>query len=228
MWTQLLQGLDVDLDGDVVVVGRHSNTIEVPGVKGQRSVGGDMALYSVYDTADEDATATTTRARSDSAGLVLLNDAFQRVADLKRVLQEAYRILIPGGQLLITEFNVEELLVAAPQRFPQRILSRMFPRVGRYLEERHATTMDIAIELVRTGFKDADAYMLDKPIGRFADYAEHADFVLSGGWRGVEILTDEERVGLVTALPAAMKAARPSPNFEDLEPITVAHGHKPF
>lgn len=228
MWTQLIGSLDLDIKGDVVVAGRNASAIELPAVRGERTSSGSLTLYSSDDMADPAASASDTMLRGNSAGLVLLNDAFGSVADLKAVLHEAYRILVPGGQLLITEFNVTELLESAPQRFPQRILTRMFPHVATYLLDRHPTTIDIAIELVRTGFKDADAYMLDKPIGRFHDYAEHADFVLSGGWRGVEALTDEERADLVTRLPAAMKSARPSPNFDDLEPITVADGHKPI
>ena len=92
----------------------------------------------------------------------------------------------------------------------------------------HPPSEAIAMELVRAGFKDADSYSLDFPIGHFRDYEAHTDFVAVEGWRGMDLLSMEERDEFLKLLPQLMRSAAPAGEFVDQEPVTVARGYKPI
>jgi SAM-dependent methyltransferase len=228
MWKDLIATLDLAASGDVLMAGPHASDLAIEPRGRARWSNQDLVAYVDGTPPADDATARSTGLALESVGLVVLADAFGSVRELGPVLREAYRILEPGGNLLVTEFNAEALLSSAPQRYPQRILADLHPEVAEHLTEVHPPTLDIAIELVRAGFKDADAYSLDFPLGHFTDYRDHAAFVAAGGWRGVKLLTEEERVQLQATLPRLLKSVRPVPDFDDTEPVTVATGMKPF
>ena len=129
---------------------------------------------------------------------------------------------------MLTEFDAATLLEARPQKYPQLLLSSLYPRVGGYLRRRYPRQMDIGMTLVKAGFKDADAYTLDFPLGHFTDYQAYADSVAVEGWRGMDQLTAEELDYLLEQLPELMKSVAPAGEFDDVEPVTVARAYKPL
>ncbi len=227
MWSDLIVNLDLPPAGEILLAGDNVAGIELPIGAGQRFVGADLVLITRGEAPGPDATPTDTGLAGESIDLVILRDAAGSITNLVRVLTEAYRVLKPGGGVMLTEFDAATLLDARPQQYPQLILSNMFPAVAEYLLRRHPRQMDIGRSLVRAGFKDGDSYSLDFPLGHYRDYETYADSVAVEGWRGMDQLTAEELDLLLDRLPELMKAIAPAGEFDDIEPVTVARAYKP-
>lgn len=227
MWSELIVNLDLPASGEIFLAGDGAADIELPIGAGQRFDTGSVVLVTRGAAPSEDATAAATGLEANSLDLVVLRDAAGSVANLAAVLAEAYRILKPGAGILVTEFDAATLLDSPPQRYPQVLLSNLHPQVGEYLRSRHPRQMDIAMALVRAGFRDGDAYTLDFPIGHFRDYDAYRDSVAVEGWRGMDQISAEDLDALLDQLPQLMKSVAPAGEFFDVEPITVARGYKP-
>lgn len=228
MWSELIVSLELATSGEILMAGPDLAGIDLPAGAGKRWSNGELVMVTRFEAPGEDASITATGLEDDRCDLVLLRDAFGSLRAVPGVLTEVYRILKPGAGVLISEFNAVALFEGPPQRYPQRLLSDLYPPIGKHLLTVHPPSEAIAMELVRTGFKDADSYSLDMPIGHFRDYESHADFVAVEGWRGMELLGSEERESFLELLPSLMKSAAPAGEFDDLEPVTVARGYKPI
>jgi len=226
MWSELIVNLDLPPTGEILMAGDGAADIELPVGSGQRFDTGSMVLVTRGEAPPDGATATDTGLKADSLDLVVLRDAAGSLTRLNVILQEAYRILKPGGGVLVTEFDAATLLDSRPQRYPQLLLSNLHPQVATYLRDRHPRQMDIAMALVRSGFKDGDAYTLDFPIGYFRDYQAYADSVAVEGWRGMDQISAEDLDALLEQLPELMKSVAPAGEFFDVEPVTVARAYK--
>ncbi|NNC91602.1 MAG: methyltransferase domain-containing protein [Acidimicrobiia bacterium] len=228
MWSDLIVNLDLPPSGEILLAGDDVARIELPVGAGQRFDLGNLVLVTRGEAPPEGGTATETGLDADRLDLVILRDAAGSIDNLRRVLAEAYRVLKPGGGLMLTEFDAATLLDARPQQYPQLLLSNMYPQVGDYLRLRHPRAMDIGMSLVKAGFKDGDSYSLDFPLGHFTDHQTYADSVAVEGWRGMDQLSAEELDHLLEQLPELMKSVAPAGEFDDVEPITVARAYKPF
>lgn len=228
MWSDLIVDLELPPAGEILLAGDGAADVDLPIGSGKRLTVGDLVLVTRGATLSDWASVTATGLDDDSLDLVMFRDAFGSLNRLAPVLREAYRILKPGGGVMITELDAETLLESQPQKYPQVLLSRMYPHVGEYLLRRHPRPMDIAIGLVKTGFKDGDEYRLDVPLGHFRDYQTYVDSVAVEGWRGMDQITPEQRTALLEQLAELMETVAPAGEFDDLEPITVARAYKPF
>ncbi len=226
MWSELILGLDLAPAGEILMAGIGVSEIQLPEGSGQRWTNGELVAITRGDPPPEAATALGTGLDDGSMDLVILRDAAGSHRRLPKVLHEAHRVLKPGGGLLITELNAEALLESTPQHYLQRLLSQAHPDVGQHLLETHPAALDLAIELVRAGFKDADSYSLDFPLGQFHDAQAHTDFVAVDGWRGLEKLSTDDRDLFLLDLPDLVGQVVPGSDFFDLEPVTVARGFK--
>ncbi len=227
MWRDLIVDLDLPPAGEILLVGEDVADIDLPVGTGRRFDNGQVALVTRGDPPPEDARPSATGLAANSLDLAVLRDAAGSVTHLRSLLAEIYRVLKPGGGLLLTEFDAATLLDSRPQQYPQLLLSTMYPRVARYLLDRHPRQMDIGMGLVKAGFRDGDSYSLDFPLGHFRDYQAYADSVAVEGWRGMELLSAEELDDLLDRLPELMKAVAPAGEFDDVEPVTVARAYKP-
>ena len=227
MWSELILGLDLAPSGEILMAGEGVADIELPQGAGKRWTNGDLVVVTRGDPPDETATVLASGLNANSMDLVILRDAAGSHRRLPKVLREAYRVLKRGGGLLVTELNAEALLESTPQRYLQRLLSQAHPQVGQYLLDTHPAALDFAIDIVRTGFKDADSYSLDFPLGHFHDHQAHTDFVAVNGWRGLDQLSADDRDLFLLDLPGLVSQVAPSADFFDLEPMTVARGFKP-
>jgi SAM-dependent methyltransferase len=228
MWTDLIVSLDLPPSGEILLAGDDIANIGLPVGAGERFETGNLVLVTRGEAPPADGTAAATGLKPGCLDLVILRDASGSVENLRAILTEAFRVLKPGGGLLLTEFDASTLLDARPQKYPQLLLSNLYPRVGDYLRRRHPRQIDIGMSLVKTGFKDGDAYSLDFPLGHFTDYHTYADSVAVEGWRGMDQLTAEELDLLLDQLPELMKSVAPAGEFDDVEPITVARAYKPL
>ncbi len=226
MWSELILGLDLAPGGEILMAGVDVSGIQLPEGAGQRWTNGELVTITRGDPPSETATTLATGLDSGAMDLVILRDAAGSHRRLPKVLQEAYRVLKPGAGLLITELNAEALLESTPQHYLQRLLSQAHPEVGEHLLKTHPPALDLAIELVRTGFRDADSYSLDFPLGHFRDVQAHTDFVAVDGWRGLEMLSADDRDLFLLDLPGLVGQIVPGTDFFDLEPVTVARGFK--
>jgi SAM-dependent methyltransferase len=228
MWSDLIVNLDLPPSGEILLAGDDVANMELPVGAGQRFDTGNLVLVTRGEAPPADGTASVTGLEADSLDLVILRDAAGSVENLRAVLFESFRILKPGGGLMLTEFDAATLLDSRPQQYPQLLLSNLYPRVGDYLRYRHPRPMDIGMSLVKTGFKDGDSYSVDFPLGHFTDYQTYADSVAVEGWRGMDRLNAEELDYLLEQLPKLMKSVAPAGEFDDIEPVTVARAYKPF
>lgn len=227
MWSELIHGLDLPESGEILLAGDDVGSVKLPAFGSKRFEVGDLVLVTRGDAPPADASAESTGLSDNQLDLVLLRDAFGSVRRLSRVLREAYRILKPGGGVMITEFDAETLLEARPQQYPQRLLSELHPEVGEYLQRHHPRAMDVAMSLVSTGFRDGEAYTLDFPLGHFTDYQTYSDWVATNGWRGMDQIAEADRQALLDGLPKLMRSIAPAGEFFDVEPVGITRAYKP-
>ncbi|MGI9648583.1 MAG: methyltransferase domain-containing protein [Acidimicrobiia bacterium] len=227
MWSELILGLDLPETGEILLAGDDVGSVALPAFGSKRFEIGELVLVTKGQPPPADASPESTGLADDQLDMVLLRDAFGSVTRLSRVLGEVYRILKPGGGVLITEFDAETLLESRPQQYPQRLLSDLHPAVGEYLQRRHPRAMDIAMSLVSTGFREGDAYTLDFPLGHFTDYQTYVDSVAAKGWRGMDQIAEADRQALLSDLPSLMPTIAPGGEFFDVEPVGVARAYKP-
>ena len=228
MWSELIVGLELPSAGEILLAGEAADDVELPIGSSRRFDTGSLVLVTQGEAPPDGATLADTGLPANSLDLVIMRDAAGSVVRLDKSLQEIYRILRPGGGLMLTEFDAETMLDSRPQKYPQLLLSVMYPRVGVYLRHRHPRQMDIGPALVRAGFRDADAYQIDFPLGHFTDYETYVDSVAVEGWRGMDELTPDERRALLDELPELMKVVAPAGEFDDVEPVTVVRAYKPL
>ena len=227
MWSDLIIGLDLPPAGEILLAGDDIADVDLPVGSGHRYDTGSLVLITQGEAPSDGASMPNTGLESDSLDLVILRDAAGSLTRLVNTLFEAFRILKPGGGLMLKEFDAETLLDSRPQRYPQLLMSQMYPRVAAYLRHRHPRQMDIGMSLIKAGFKDADSYVIDAPVGHFDDFQKYADWVAVEGWRGMDELTPDERQSLLDRLPDLMKSVAPAGEFDDVDPVIIARAYKP-
>jgi len=227
MWSDLIVDLDLPQTGEILLAGDNVDSVKLPAFGSKLFESGNLVLVTKGEALSPDARADSTGLADNQLDLVLLRDAFGSIMSLGPVMREAFRILKPGGGVMITEFDADTMLDSRPQQYPQKLLSDLHPQVAGYLRQRHPRPMDIAMALVSAGFKDGDAYILDFPLGHFTDYQIYADSVAAGAWRGLDQVSGEDRQAVLDQLPSLMRSVAPTGDFFDAEPISVARACKP-
>lgn len=161
-----------------------------------------------------------------SIDLVVLRHVVEEQSALSDVLDEVYRILRPGGGVLVSDVNVGAMLDGGFHGYPVRVLYDMFPEALEGEVRRHIDSADLDIETVRAGFKDVISYDVGEVRAVLETPEEFLAYVEHGGWRSVDLLDDEEREALVASLRRSPFLA--GDPITDREAWHVVRGFKPI
>ena len=149
---------------------------------------------------------------SSSCDLVLLFLVLHHVRDQEAAAAEVFRVLRPGGRLLIRS--------AFPERLPELVWYDYFPGARR-IDEQVFPRMDHTIDLfTATGLSFVTLEEVQQQVA--GSLGEYADRLRLGGSSTFERLTEEEITEGFAALDAAVAAeSRPRPVLEDSDVLVL-------
>ncbi|MDP8958785.1 MAG: class I SAM-dependent methyltransferase [Actinomycetota bacterium] len=164
---------------------------------------------------------------NDSLDLVVMRHAVPKQAMLARALREAYRVLKPGGGVLVSDVDVNAMIDSTTHRYPSRLQYTVVPDVLPLEMARHVASADLSVEVVRASFKDVDAYDVDQEFGEFDDPDAYWEFVRERGWRSFDLMTEAQVEMVLSTLRRLLPRLASTRGLVEREPWHVTRGFKP-
>ncbi len=229
-WATLVPDLGLDWGEATLILGEGAAQLaDAYGRAGAAEPGhktDDFVLLGGAESSHLHPSALDTGMADESVDLAVLRAVVGEQSALSEVLDEVYRILRPGGGVLVTDVNVKAMLDAGFHHYPVRVLYDMFPEVLEAEVRRHLDSAELDIETVRAGFKDVISYDVDEVKALFETPDEFLAYVERGAWRSFDLIDDEEREALLATLRASpLLGGDP---IMDREAWHVVRGMKPL
>lgn len=175
----------------------------------------------------EPAAPSATGLPAGSVATIVLRNAWTGPESLAEVVDEARRVLAPGGHLLLAEWDLDRVLTAAPQSYPDAFFYAALPEVAERLRASMAYRHDLALALGRAGFAGLRSVEVDEVVAEFDERPGYLAWLRDRGFRGIRH-ADEERLAAVrAALPQLVRRLAPLGQVTHREPWRVAVGVRP-
>ena len=153
-----------------------------------------------------------------SVDLVVLRRAWQRPSDVAEALRIAHDRVIPGGEVIAADLDVQKLLAGPTPRYPGRLFYLAAPEAADGLRASTAAPGLLASDAVRAGFKPIDLLTYDDVRSTHDSVAELWNAVRGRGWRGAAWTPAELQRAVSGEVAVAMAAAVPAGPTADREP----------
>ena len=231
-WATILRALGVLDRGSVLVAGEAAAALgSIVQENGGPPLAYDRPDLALLTAAGPDvppgfdaATPAATGLPAASVDSVVLRHAWNGVARLGPAVDEAARILRPGGALLLADLDLPELMSANAARYPSQILYASAPDVRAAVNATLAP-FDLSVTAGRAGFDGLRGLEVDETAGTF-DRMGFVDYVRAGGWRGWELLSPEREAAIVERVERALPLIAPVGPVVDREPWRYVIGVK--
>jgi SAM-dependent methyltransferase len=148
-----------------------------------------------------------TRLPAGTLDFVIVRHGWGSAAGVAAVVDEAARILRPGGVLVLGDLDFDRLMRGRTRSYASKLLYQRYPAIARQIRAGLAMITDLSTELVRAGFGDVTALVVDETLGRYDDPADFLVAVRHNGWRGIADLEPGELDRLVEELERLRGAA---------------------
>lgn len=224
-WSEALHELGVSNQGSVILGGplaeRFGASIPfttVDEVSGLVSLGDGPSL-------EPDSTVVASGLPDGSVDAVVMVDAWRTHDELRSVVNEAKRILRPGGNAWLASLSIEGLVNATPSVRTSALFYAVGGAVSPRVEARNEVFASTEMALMRAGFRSMQTWPMDLPVAAFDTIDEYVRAVRDGMWPGVEELEilQSEELGLeIRRFLAGVQAP-----IVDHEPWLLATGLKP-
>lgn len=152
----------------------------------------------------DDATPTATGLPAGSMANVLMLAAWDLDSGIAPVVDEARRVVAPGGSVWLGRRNVDAMIHATPTRLRAALLYGRHPdRVREALASESVAPTELG--LVRGGFRSIESWDYDLPVDAFPDAASYRAAVEDGMWLGIDRLSESERSAILGALDRSLR-----------------------
>lgn len=172
-------------------------------------------------------TAVATTLPAGSVATVVLRHAWTGPESLTVAVAEARRILVAGGRLLLADWDLDRVLTAAPQSYPDAFFYAALPEVAARVRTVMAYRLDLALALGRAGFGGVRSVEVDEVVAEFHERPAYLAWLRERGFRGIQH-ADELRLATVrAALPDLVRRLAPLGEVTHREPWRVVAGVRP-
>ncbi len=173
------------------------------------------------------ATAIATALPAASVHTAVLRHAWTGAESLGAVVAEARRVLVAGGRLLLADWDLDRVLTAAPQSYPDAFFYAALPGVAAHLRVTMAYHLDLALALGRAGFTNLRSVEVDEVVAEFDERPAYLAWLRDRGFRGIRHAAPEQLEAVRAALPALVRRLAPLGQVTHREPWRVAVGVRP-
>lgn len=175
----------------------------------------------------DEAIPAATGLPAGSVRTVVLRHAWTGPESLAVVVAEARRILTGGGHLVLADWDLERVLTAAPQSYPDAFFYAALPEVADRLRAAMAYRLDLVLALGRAGFTGLRSIDADEVVAEFDERPAYLAWLRERGFRGVRHADPERLEAVRGALPELVRHLAPLGGITHREPWRVAVGTRP-
>jgi hypothetical protein len=153
-----------------------------------------------------------------SVDLVVLRRAWRRPGDVADALQIAHDRVIPGGEVIAADLDVQKLLAGPTPRYPGRLFYLAAPEAADRLRASTAPPALLAAEAVRAGLRPIDMLTFDDVRSTHDTVADLWSAIRERGWRGSAWTAADRQTTVIDRVADAMSGAVPAGPAADREP----------
>ena len=162
----------------------------------------------------------------ESVDLVILRRAWKSRTDVAAALAAAVRAVRPGGEVIATDIDVNQLLAGPSPRYPVRLLYLAEPEAASNLVSSTVAPAVLGSEAVRAGLGDVESLTYDDDRGVYEGIAELWSAVQRRGWRGAAWVSQDRSRSLFEDVARSMAGAHPAGWAVDREPWYAVIGRR--
>jgi SAM-dependent methyltransferase len=183
-----------------------------------------FALLS--DALDPPAVGRVRDLPDESVDLVILRRAWRSRADVAAALSTAVRAVRPGGEVIATDIDVNQLLAGPSPRYPIRLLYLAEPMAASGLRSSTVAPGVLGTEAVRAGLSGVESLTYNDDRGAYESIAEFWSEVQKRGWRGAAWVSQDRSRSLFEDVARSMAGAHPVGWAIDREPWYAVIGRR--
>lgn len=224
-WLSTLADLGADAESGAVVVGPFAESVadQLPAPTGDTAP--TVATLLVTPVPDG-ATPTATGFADGTFGAAVALSAWDGPAGVCDVLEEAVRVVRPGGNVWLGEIDAKGLTESMPAARRYGFLYQAESAVADDARFRFRAADGLGVEAVRAGLRDVVESRADLPVAVIDSAAEGVEAVRSGIWPGTGLLDAVALDRLLERVDASLQPPTVYPVVLTL-PWIVVRGRRP-
>lgn len=153
-----------------------------------------------------------------SVDIVVLRRAWRDPRDVGEALRIAHDRVVPGGEVIGADLDVQKLLAGPTPRYPGRLFYLAAPEAADGLRASTASPALLAADAVRAGFKPIEMLTYDDIRSTHDDVAALWTAIRARGWRGAAWTPAARQSEVIDAVATGMANAVPAGPAADREP----------
>jgi len=216
-WISTMNDLGAVRGVDTLLIGPHAEVLadELPGPTGGTSPG--VAALGVGPVPDG-ATPTATGFSVDSFDAAVILSAWETPAGVASVVEEAMRVVRPGGTVWLGDIDAKALTSSMPAARRYGLFYRSDPQVADAARFRYRTADVLGVDAVRAGLRNVTETKSDLPVAVIDSAAAGVEAVRSGIWPGTDVLDPTSLDRLLERTDESLQANRRVASTADAVP----------
>ncbi|MCJ7779896.1 MAG: hypothetical protein MUQ27_03650 [Acidimicrobiia bacterium] len=224
-WISTMNDLGAAGGADTLLIGPLAEVLadQLPGPTGGTAPG--VATLGAGPVPDG-ATPSTTGFDADSFDAAVVLSAWETPAGVGPVLEEAMRVVRPGGTVWLGDIDAKALTGSMPAARRYGLFYRSSPFVAADARFRYRTADGLGVDAVRAGLRDVTETKAELPAALIDSAAEGVEAVRAGIWPGTEALDPAALDRLLERTGASLQPPTRFPIILTL-PWIIVRGQRP-